>query len=76
MAARIRIIPHEAVPLCGSLEVRFPDGRLSRYFSDGAVFSVQHLFCFFEGTQFWSRTPSRSVQVCNDRGGYSVSNQF
>ena len=26
--------------------------------SDGAVFSVQHLFCFFEGTLFWSRTPS------------------
>ena len=32
MADRIRIIPHEAVPLCGSFEVRFPDGRLSRYF--------------------------------------------
>jgi hypothetical protein len=29
---RIRIIPHEAVPLCGSFEVRFPDGRPSRYF--------------------------------------------
>jgi hypothetical protein len=28
----IRIIPHEAVPLCGSFEVRFPDGRPSRYF--------------------------------------------
>jgi hypothetical protein len=24
MADRIRIIPHEAVPLCGSFEVRFP----------------------------------------------------
>jgi hypothetical protein len=32
MADRIRIIPHEAVPLCGSIEVRFPDGRPSRYF--------------------------------------------
>jgi hypothetical protein len=32
MADRIRIIPHEAVPLCGSFEVRFPDGRPSRYF--------------------------------------------
>jgi hypothetical protein len=21
--------------------------------SDGAVFSVQHLFCFFDGTHFW-----------------------
>ena len=26
--------------------------------SDGAVLSVQHLFCSFEGVQFWSRTPS------------------
>jgi hypothetical protein len=32
MADRVRIIPHEAVPLCGSFEVRFPDGRPSRYF--------------------------------------------
>ena len=32
MPDRIRIIPHEAVPLCGSFEVRFPDGRPSRYF--------------------------------------------
>jgi hypothetical protein len=32
MIGRIRIIPHEAVPLCGSYEVRFPDGRPSRYF--------------------------------------------
>ena len=32
VADRIRIIPHEAVPLCGSFEVRFPDGRPSRYF--------------------------------------------
>ena len=32
MADRIRIIPHEAVPLCGSFEVRFPDDRPSRYF--------------------------------------------
>ena len=32
MAGRMRIIPHEAVPLCGSFEVRFPDGRQSRYF--------------------------------------------
>ena len=32
MADRIRIIPHEAVPLCGSFEVRFPDGRPSQYF--------------------------------------------
>jgi hypothetical protein len=30
MADRIRIIPHEVVPLCGSFEVRF--GRPSRYF--------------------------------------------
>lgn len=28
----IRIIPHEAVPDCGSFEVRFGDGRPSRYF--------------------------------------------
>ena len=30
--ARIRIIKHEAVPLCGSYEVRFPDGRPSRFY--------------------------------------------
>ncbi|MGY8684555.1 hypothetical protein Q2941_43420 [Bradyrhizobium sp. UFLA05-153] len=29
---RIRIIRHEAVPDCGSFEVRFPDGRPSKYF--------------------------------------------
>jgi hypothetical protein len=27
MTDRIRIIKHEAVPQCGSFEVRFPDGR-------------------------------------------------
>jgi hypothetical protein len=32
MANRIRIIPHKGVPKCGSFEVRFPDGRPSRYF--------------------------------------------
>ena len=32
MPDRIRIIPHEAVPQCGSFEVHFPDGRPSRYF--------------------------------------------
>jgi hypothetical protein len=32
MVDRIRIIPHEAVPLCGSFEVRFPDGRPSVFF--------------------------------------------
>ena len=32
MPATIRIIKHEAVPLCGSFEVRFPDGRPSRFF--------------------------------------------
>jgi hypothetical protein len=32
MADRIRIIPHDAVPRCGSFEVRFPDGRPSRFF--------------------------------------------
>jgi hypothetical protein len=32
MADPVRIIPHEAVPVCGSFEVRFPDGRPSRYF--------------------------------------------
>ena len=29
---RIRIIKHEAVPRCGSFEVRFPDDRPSQYF--------------------------------------------
>jgi hypothetical protein len=28
----IRIIKHEAVPGCGSFEVRFPDDRPSQYF--------------------------------------------
>ena len=30
--ARIRIIRHEAVPKTGSFEVRFADGRASKYF--------------------------------------------
>jgi hypothetical protein len=29
--ANVRLIKHEAVPKCGSFEVRFPDGRPSRY---------------------------------------------
>lgn len=28
----VRLIKHEAVPKCGSYEVRYPDGRPSRYF--------------------------------------------
>lgn len=32
MTDRIRIIKHEAVPDCGSFEVRYPDGRPSVYF--------------------------------------------
>ena len=32
VADRIRIIKHEAVPDCGSFEVRFPDDRPSQYF--------------------------------------------
>jgi hypothetical protein len=28
----VRLIKQEAVPKCGSFEVRFSDGRLSRYF--------------------------------------------
>jgi hypothetical protein len=32
MTADIRIIKHEAVPECGSFEVRFGDGRESRFF--------------------------------------------
>jgi hypothetical protein len=32
MTDRIRIIKHEAVPQCGSFEVRFDDGRQSKYF--------------------------------------------
>jgi hypothetical protein len=31
-APRIRIIRHEAVPQTGSFEVRFADGRPSRFF--------------------------------------------
>ena len=33
MTDRIRLIKHEAVPGCGSFEVRFADGRGSVYFS-------------------------------------------
>lgn len=32
MPDRIRIIKHEAVPDTGSFEVKFPDGRPSRFF--------------------------------------------
>ena len=32
MADRVRIIKHEAVAKCGSYEVRFSDGRPSKYF--------------------------------------------
>jgi len=32
MTDGIRIIKHEAVPMCGSFEVRFPDDRPPRYF--------------------------------------------
>jgi hypothetical protein len=32
MTDRIRVIKHEAVPDCGSFEVRYPDGRPSQYF--------------------------------------------
>ena len=30
----IRLIKHEAIPDCGSYEVRFPDGRPSRFYYD------------------------------------------
>jgi len=30
--AKVRLIKHEIIPKCGSFEVRFPDGRPSRYF--------------------------------------------
>ena len=29
---KVRLIKHEVVPGCGSYEVRFPDGRPSKYF--------------------------------------------
>ncbi len=32
MTDGVRIIKHEAVPQCGSFEVRFEDGRPSQYF--------------------------------------------
>jgi len=28
---KVRLIKHEAVPNCGSYEIRFPDGRPSRF---------------------------------------------
>jgi hypothetical protein len=35
--ASVRLIKHEAVPKCGSYEVRFADGRPSHYFYWGDV---------------------------------------
>ena len=32
MTNRIRIVKHEVVPQCGSFEVRFADGRASKFF--------------------------------------------
>ena len=32
MHPRIRIVGHEIIPECGSFEVRFADGRPSRFF--------------------------------------------
>ena len=32
MIGRIQIIRHEVAPKCGSYEVRFPDGRPSKFF--------------------------------------------
>ena len=32
MPDSVRLIKHEAVPKCGSFEVRFSDGKPSRYF--------------------------------------------
>ena len=32
MAGGVRIIKHETVPQCGSFEVRFADGRESKFF--------------------------------------------
>jgi hypothetical protein len=32
MTDHVRIIKHEAVPNCGSYEVRFPNGRESKFF--------------------------------------------
>ena len=32
MTGRIQIIRHEVVPKCGSDEVRYPDGRPSKFF--------------------------------------------
>ena len=32
MIDRIQIIRHEVAPKCGSYEVRFPDGRPSKFF--------------------------------------------
>jgi hypothetical protein len=31
MNAKIRLIKHEVIPDCGSYEIRFPDGRASKY---------------------------------------------
>jgi hypothetical protein len=32
----VKLIKHDAVPMCGSYEVRFPDGRPSKFFGGGA----------------------------------------
>ena len=45
MTNSVRLIKHEAVPGCGSFEVRFADGRVSQYFyfeeSAGAAAAVR-----------------------------------
>jgi len=48
MTNRIRIIKHEAVPGCGSFEVRFDDGRESRfvYWDDQASRRLRHAQLF------------------------------
>jgi hypothetical protein len=42
MVARIRIIKHEAVPECGSFEVKFPDGRTEPVFLLGRHSGSSH----------------------------------
>jgi hypothetical protein len=32
MQGRVRILKQQTVPLCGSYEVKYPDGRPSRFF--------------------------------------------
>ena len=61
---KIRVIKHEAVPDCGSYEVRFPGGRPSKYF----YFETWPVAgCDLIGSN--KQSPNRRQEVCPRRAG-------